>query len=560
MFPSKKTRQGRRFIIGPMVLSLLFVAVLGANFAKSAVEAPPATAATYTTAVKGYGKWFPAGACRTYGGHVGEQVIVGKMRGFCMEMNKSTPNTDVVGNISDLPGVTGETQRQVINIANEAYYGKIFYANGTTVDWAKANLDQRNKWAYRIQFAIWGKMSPCGLSYYNNMVSRGYLNSADVTEIRGIWARAAAHGLKSVTLTSQTPYVGQTGTATVNARSSLGYYVPRGMKVVSAARTPNVKIVSTSGVAGTTGYIQAYSKTTFKFIRTNVNTVGLGATVTVPSDTVTKVTFPSASWRQRLIGSNYTISKSAVFNYNSVVGAPTIKSACSPDCDGTSTTNVQGCAPAGAKPMKWEVTNRNTGLSLGYVDDAPGGVCTAKNFATLDNFNVVTRHCFTSVTGGPCVTPWVNDPGVHNVKCPAWEKATIYVGANCTWCTAGVAWDTPFSSRVYVGNTVVGNSAGDLLAKSSVLTGGTKQNVDLTDLVQVGSTIAAKFSVYEGKDASGKPVGPIFVDKMLVKIQVLALGTSSATLSVTEYDLNGAAAKSTVKTVAATKGMFSLAM
>jgi hypothetical protein len=491
------------------------------------IGTPHASALTYPTAVAGYGKWFPAGAGRPVAGHVGELVIPAKFSGFCLQINRSIANFVSVKTTSDLPDITGDNEKKVINIANEYFVGAT-KANGVFQSKYTGTTAQRNEWAYWHQFAIWMTNSTNGKSYYNDMVKRGRLTANDVKEINAILSRATAGGLGTVTLTSQKPLVGQSGTATVAARSMRGYYVPNGTPVTSGVTTTNVKINSTSGIAGTKGKITSAGGTTFNFTRTNIGNVGLKSTVTVPSNLVVRMSIPSAAWRQNLIGGNFTISKTAYTNYNSVAGAPTYKTVCSTNCDGTATKTPTVCNSVGAKPIKYAFYDKATGTVLSYLDDGPGGACASKSFTVKDDDKTKYRYCYTATVGGACVTGWVEGSGEDGTVCPAWIQVAITIGCSCNTAWGTVALNNPVTPRFNVAYIEVAEPGKAVRYLDPVfLDSGQHVIVPLVDPVLAGTVISVKWSSFF--DINHSIVIPGYNKKNMESVQLLFGGGKSVT-------------------------------
>ena len=497
--------------------------------------APSANAASYVSATKGYGKYFPAGSGRTYGGHVGEWVIPGKFTGFCTEMNKGLANTDIVGDISTLPGASSTTdKRRAMEIANS------YFRKG----------QRSNTNAYRTSFAIWYLLDPKGKSYYNDMVSRGRLTSSDVKAIKALWSESTRIvGGFNVKPSTPAVEVGGSATGTAKVTNKLnGYYAPVGLPV-TVITSSNNKVTSVSGTTGNKGKISTLGYTKWKYTRTNVGTVRTDVYVYAPSSVKTRSTFPSSSTRQRLIGSKYYETSRGYTTFEKKAGGSSYTTTCATNCDGTNIpVTVKVCQAANSKSVKHAYTNVSTGQVVGYVEAASGD-CATKTLRLNDSVKLSDKYCYTSSVGGSCVTGWTAVPGTYTVVCPAWAKAVVEAGSGCDWCTAGVRFTTPahpqFGSRWYVGSIYVGNSAGDLLNRRVNLTNGQMEYFDLTDKVQVGSTITAKFVVYKDEARTQVLQG----EKLLWKVQILELGNSSMKVQQTVTTADGKTSSS-IKTLA----------
>lgn len=510
-----------------------FIAALATLLAVSMVAAPAAQATTYVSAVNGYGKLFPKNGGYIF---VGEQVIIGKFRGFCTEMNKDRANTDIVGDISTLPGTaTVADKLAAINIANRFYVEKL--AN---------NVD-----AYRSGFAIWYLLSSEGKAYFNAMVTSGKLTPADVAAIRALIdkARRSVGGFK-IQVTAPAIEVG--GSATGNARITnklTGWYAPKGLRAVVTTSSNN-RITSVSGVAGNTGTVTAPPNVPFKYTRVGSSTVTINVTVTQPSSAKTRITFPSSSTRQRLIGSTYTETSRGYATFEKKANGSMYTTTCATNCDGTNVpVTVKVCQAGNSKPVKHAYTNTATGQVVGYLSVA-SGQCASKTLYLNDSTKIADKYCYTSTVGGACVTGWVAVPGTYTVVCPAWAKAVIEVSANCDSCTAGARFVTPahpqFGYRWYTGKLYKSSPGqSERLMKNVSLINGTTEWLNLTEKVQVGDTYRTTFLVYTDQGRTQL----LQAEKTLVKIQILALGSDTAQVKETMVRSDGSSS-SIVKTIA----------
>lgn len=530
-------RRGRRLISGVPVLVLLFGLVLGGSFTAQVVQAPQAAAAV-TTATNGYGKtfrfWNTAGYYQSI--FVGDFVFSGKMRGFCIDPMQYRARTDVVGLISDLPGVSGEMQARIHHMANEAYYG---YFTSTL---AVQKMDTAAE-GYRYAFAIWKNISSNGLSRYNEAVRTSQLTSTDVAAIRAIEDRAARHGDYKVTVTLKPVKVGQSATGTVKIVNAGGWTAPVGTRVYVSAT--NAKINSVSGIAGYRGRVTSNGYSYFNYTVTNTGPVTITVRTYQPNSYQSKVSFPPSSAYQRLIGYSSSRSSMGKASFELREGAPSYANYCSPNCDGTGTLVVS--ATNGGGKVLHEVFSNQFGQVIATLDVLPGQKA-SKNVAVRDGLRVTSKYCYTNTVGGACVTGWVNNAGSYLVECPAWATAEITVGCNCAKAWASVKFTAPAApttgvTRNYTGRVVFSKN-GVVVGSMPAVSVPNNQSVvvPVTMQVESGLIIEARFSVSDGSKL-------LVNDRTLTKVMVLEVAGSAVNYVDYKLSSTGKLLDTTVKSV-----------
>ncbi len=515
MSASPRSSAVRRLLGAPIPLIML----TGAAVATAA----PAEAATYVSAVNSYGKSFPAGKGRSVGGHVGLKVIPGKFKGFCSEPNKGVANTDIVGVATNLPGSASNYYKDLATYIANDYF---------------RNKDFSNKTSYRTSFAIWRLLSSGGRSYYYDMVNRGYLTKYDVSGINNIINRAKrGYGGLKVTVTLPSVEVGGVATGKVKITNKHnGLWAPKGMPLTITNR--GLQIISVNGTSGNKGKT-GFGYTSFKFKRTGTGEARANAYVYAPSSFKTRITFPSSSSRQRLIGSTYYNRDYGYNTFQLFAHKVSFATTCTTDCDGTNIpVKVSVVHRENAKPIKHAIVNKFTGAVVGYISAAPGA-SVSKTFYMNDGDVLIDKYCYTNTVGGACATSWVTLSGSYTVVCPAWAKALIQVGAGCESCSAGVSFTTPahpqYAKRYYVGHVYVDNAAGRKLSKAMNLANGQTEYFDITKNAAVGDIITASFHV--NSDIDGTKV--LQSEKLLVKVQILSVGSNSVKVKQTVVTQDG---------------------
>lgn len=517
----------------------LFVALIlafGAFGALHVITATNASAAT-VTAVNGYGKMFKFkgsdGVYRWY--FVGDFIFSGMMRGFCIEPMKSRATTDVVGLISDLPGISGETEKQVHHMANEAYYG--YLKSDMTVQKVDTNAE-----GYRYAFAIWYKMGTNGVNRYNQAVNSGQLTSTDVAEIKKIWDRAKRHGDYKVVVTAPAVKVGKSAGGSASIKNANAYGAPVGTRIVASAT--NAKITSVSGVAGTKGRVTSNGYVAFRYTVTNTGPVTITIKVIQPNAYQSKISFPSSSAFQRLIGASSARSNTGKVSFEKRESAPNYSASyCSPKCDGTGVLKAS-VVNGGGKVLR-EVFYNQFNETRGQLYVAPGATKSIE-FGVKDGERIFSKYCYANTEGGSCVTGWITNPGSYLVECPAWATAEITVGCNCENAWARSAYTAPAAPttgarRDYTGRTV--------LSKDGVIVGsmvpvavphGTTVIDTITMKVEPGLTIEARFSVSDGTKL-------LVNDKVLTKVMVLEVAGSAVKYVEYKYSDDGKLSSSATK-------------
>lgn len=537
---SMRRRNGRRFA-GVPVLVLLLGLILGGFVTAQVATAPPAAAAV-TTATNGYGKFFTFNGARYF---VGDFVFSGKMRGFCIEPMKMRARTDVVGLISDLPGVSGDKEARIHAMANEAYYGYF------TPTLAIQKMDT-NPEGYQYAFAIWKNISANGLSRYNQAVSSHQLSAGDIAAIKAIEDRAARHGDYKVAVTLKPVKVGKSETGSVRLTNAAGYGAPVGTRVYISAT--GAAINSVSGVAGTKGRVTTVGYSYFNYTVTKTGPVTITVTTYQPNSYQSKVSFPPSNVYQRLIGFSSSRMSLGKASFELRAAAPAYSNVCSANCDGTGTLTVVVKNDAGK--VLHEVFSDQVGRTIATVDALPGATVT-KNILVVDGTRVTSKYCYTNMVGGACVTGVVVNAGSYLIECPAWATAEITVGCNCASSWASVKFTAPLAppneaTRKYTGH-VVFSKDGIVVGQMPVVSVANGQSVvvPVTMQVESGLVIEGRFSVSDGTKL-------LVNDKTLTKVMVLSVAGSGVSYSKSTL-VGSKMVTSAPKSVMLSKSSFALA-
>lgn len=514
-----------------------------------ATIAPSAQAATYYTATTGYGVSMPSAYGRPKSGHVGEFRIPYRLKGFCGEMHKTTANADVVGDISDIPGVTGEKQHMIHWITKEAYIGYVTSTGAIN----KMDTNREGLW---YALATWSLLPPKtvngnyydGAAYIRSLTRMGKLTTSDVNAINAILDRAKRHGTYKVTVTTPAVLVGQSALGSIKAVNSLGYGAPIGTRVNVAVTSGNAVIKKVSGLTGSNGRISKLGYASFEYTRTGIGQVKFKVTITSPSSTKSRITFPSSSSRQRLLGGTYTVKSYGYGSFDKVAGGPSYTQVCDEACDGTGVVTTSAANAAGAKPIKYAFVNQ-TGATVGYLDVA-SGTSASRTLDLKDGDVLTSKYCYTDGVGQACKTSWVAVPGSFEVVCPAWMTAEITVGCNCTTSWASVKFIAPAnSSRYYSGRVVLSKDGVEIGSLPAVnVASGQTVVVPITMKVATGLVIEARFSAFRD---SAKTMA-LVNDKTLTKVMVLSVSGTSMTYQKSTIE-NGDIVSKTTATVPVSK-------
>lgn len=522
-------RFGKRRTI---LVLVLVVALFGALFtAVAPVNASKAEAATVATYARYHGVVMPSGTGRPYGGWVG--TFKGSIGGAtdigpCIVPNANMANaTSIAAYTSTLPGFTAENSNRAKYLANK-------YGSTTS-----------NTVAKRLAIAVWRLLNNTTYTtYQNQMKSRGYLSSADVTAINNMLNESKNHGPWKATVTGVKAPVGGNAVVKATIKASNGHTAPSGFPV--SWSVANCTIISKSTVTNSSGQVGITCR------RTSAKLPTVRFTVTAPSSHTVLINHRTSSRVQYVIGGNRHDTVSSSWTYTDTVPAPSYSSTCSTNCDGNSTVTVTVTNTATNAPLKEAIYNGST--LLGYTDVAAGQTGQA-TYTVMDGSHLGNQSCFTNILGGSCATAWVKGSTTYEVVCPAWAQAEITVGCNCSNSWAHVTFTAPAGSpRYYTGRTTLQAADGTVLGTMPTVNVPTGQSVtqNITMQVAAGIIIVADFSVY--RDAA--LTQPLVQHQVLVKVQVLSVANTTSGAKVTYSKTvteDGKVVSSTTKTATVTK-------
>lgn len=471
------------------VTSLLVMAVTASLQVLSGINAQPGQAVAYSRATIVLGVTLPGGP-----GHSAPVKAVvwknGGVKGFCIEFGMDWPTSAgtrllVTGN--RVPGMSATSSPKAKWIANK-------YAQTTNKRTAAA-----------AALAMWTLESNSRFdTWWAWAVKNGKVDALMQFEVAKILADATLAASLKMTITGTPVDYLEHGIATVSVQGADG---PAKDVAVTIA-SQGVKVLSTASRTNADGVIKVtYQRTTVS------GEVAFTGSVNGPSVSKAGVS-KSSPLHQMTLSGGYQEVKKATFTYKRILGAPTVSSTCSTDCDGTSTVSFQVCNADGATPIQYPVVNES-GQTIATLD-VPAGDCATK-LVTADDGSVLTvnRYCHLATAGGPCTTPYVKVAEVsHKVDCPAWAAAEVTLGCNCDKSWSRVDFSVALGSpRAYEGTVSFSEGSG-LKSQTVKLTPGQTTSVTIPQTIPAGTLVTAGFTI---RDAAGK----LTTSETLVMVQIL---------------------------------------